>query len=64
MKRVVFYVIVFAVVVVSWCAFAQQRRAQTTAAPAQTTASIESPDDNIGRQMMEQCNKSGPAITG
>ncbi len=40
--RRAFYVILFVIVIVSWGVFAQQRRAQRTAAPAQTTTSIES----------------------
>ncbi|MHC1743390.1 MAG: hypothetical protein AB9873_10210 [Syntrophobacteraceae bacterium] len=42
MKRVVWYVLFFAVVIVSWAVFAQQRKTLTAAGPAQTTASPQS----------------------
>lgn len=43
--RRMFYVILFVIVIVSWVVFAQQRKTQTTATPAQTTASVESQPD-------------------
>lgn len=40
--RRVFYAILFVVVIVSWGVFAQQRKTQVTAGPAQAATSIES----------------------
>jgi hypothetical protein len=40
MKRIVFYIFVLAMVTVSWILFAQQQRAQTRTALAQTAESI------------------------
>ena len=63
MKSVVFYVIVFAVVILSWGVFAQQRRVVTTTAPTQTTASIESRPTTSVQQTMEQCSILGSGTT-